>query len=308
MDEKSVAIILLNWNAYNDTVECLHSLEKLVYQNFHVFLVDNDSKDQSYEKLRAGQLSGAFNLQLTIIQSGSNMGCAGGNNVGMKAAYEQGYEYLWMLNNDTIVDQHSLTRLVDEMETDHKIGIVGSKIINMNNNLVWFAGGSINPYLGTSKPYGIDQQESEEFNMRKEVDFVVGCSMLFRRELIELIGWLDEDYFIYYEDTDWNLKAKKAGMKIVYVPDSLIYHKESSSTKSEELSPHYAYYLMRNGYLFVKRNNPKYKMIALLYMAYRIVKFHLLYVLNKDNKLKRSRMIFKGALHGLRNQIGQFSD
>ncbi|MFB1081792.1 glycosyltransferase family 2 protein [Jeotgalibacillus sp. JSM ZJ347] len=308
MDEKSVAIILLNWNAYNDTVECLHSLEKLVYRNFRVFLVDNDSKDQSYEKLRADQLSGAFSLPLTIIQSGSNIGCAGGNNVGLKAAYEEGYEYLWMLNNDTIVDQHSLTRLVEEMETNVQIGIVGSKIINMNNNLVWFAGGSINQYLGTSTPYGIDRQESEKFNTRKEVGFVVGCSMLFRRELIDLIGWLDEDYFIYYEDTDWNLKAKKAGMKIVYVPDSLIYHKESSSTKSEELSPHYAYYLMRNGYLFVKRNNPKYKLIALLYMTYRIVKFHLLYVWNKDHKLKRSRMIFKGALHGLKNQNGQFSD
>lgn len=308
MNEKSVAIILLNWNAYHDTVECLYSLEKLSYQNFHVFLVDNDSKDQSYERLRADQLSGAFSIPLTMIQSGGNIGCAGGNNVGMKAAYEQGYEYLWMLNNDTIADQHSLTRLVEEMESDKEIGIVGSKIINMNNNLVWFAGGSINQYLGTSKPYGIDQPESEKFNERKEVDFVVGCSMLFRRELIELIGWLDEDYFIYYEDTDWNLKAKKAGMKIVYVPDSLIYHKESSSTKSEELSPHYAYYLMRNGYLFVKRNNPKYKGIALFYMAYRIVKFHLLYVFNKDNKLKRSRMIFKGALHGVRNQIGQFSD
>ncbi|TFE00022.1 glycosyltransferase family 2 protein [Jeotgalibacillus sp. R-1-5s-1] len=308
MSDPSVAIILLNWNAYHDTVDCLRSLENLNYRNFHVFVVDNDSKDQSWERLKADEISGVFNLPLTMIQSGKNMGCAGGNNIGFKAAYEKGYQYLWMLNNDTIADPDSLQKLVEEMQSDRQIGIVGSKIINMNNNLVWFAGGSINQYLGTSKPYGIDQHEQEKFNIKKEVDFVVGCSMLFRRELLEIIGWLEEDYFIYYEDTDWNLKVKKAGMKIIYVPDSLIYHKESSSTKSEELSPYYAYYLMRNGYLFVTRNNPKYKFIALMYMTYRIVKFHLLYVLRKDNKLKRSKMIFIGAWHGVTNQIGQFSE
>ncbi|MBM4764473.1 glycosyltransferase family 2 protein [Bacillus sp. B15-48] len=302
----SVAIILLNWNGYQDTFECLKSLECLTYPNFHVFVVDNASTDDSYSKFIKDQEGDTFKLPLTFIQSGSNLGCAGGNNVGIRTAYEQGFDYYWMLNNDTYVEPEALSKLVEVIDDDEQVGIVGSKIYNINNNLLWFAGGTINPYLGTSRPIGINEKDYGQYDKMKEVDFIVGCSMLFRKELIQKIGFLDEDYFIYYEDTDWNLKAKRAGMKIVYVPSSIIHHKESSSTKSADLSPYYAYYLMRNGYLMVCRNNAKYKWLAFMYIFIRIIKFHILYVLNCDNKLKRSSMIIKGAIHGIKNKKGQY--
>ncbi|WP_409303474.1 glycosyltransferase family 2 protein [Peribacillus sp. SCS-155] len=306
MNSASAAIILLNWNGYHDTFECLKSLESLTYPNFHVFVVDNASYDDSFIKLTSDQESGEFNINITLIQSGSNLGCAGGNNVGFRTAYEQGFDYYWMLNNDTYVEPDSLSKLIEVMDRDKKIGIVGSKIYNANNNLLWFAGGSINPYLGTSTPFGIDEEDCGQYDKMKEVDFIVGCSMLFRKEVIQLIGFLEEDYFIYYEDTDWNIRAKKAGWKIVYVPESIVYHKESSSTKSADLSPYYAYYLIRNGYLMVSRNNAKYKWIAFLYLFFRVIKFHILYVIKSDNKAKRSSMILKGAFHGLTNKTGQY--
>ena len=302
----SVAIILLNWNGYQDTYECLKTLETLTYPHFHVFLVDNDSSDDSFTRLKEDQASGKFNVGLTCIQSGGNLGCAGGNNVGIKKAYEQGFDYYWMLNNDTYVDPEALSTLVEVIDGEQKVGIVGSKIYYADTKLLWFAGGSVNPYIGTSKMIGIDEEDKGQYDEMKEVDFIVGCSMLFRKEVIEYIGYLEEDYFIYYEDTDWNIRAKKAGWKIIYVPSSIIYHKESSSTKSSDLSPYYAYYLIRNGYLMVSRINANYKWIAFMYLFIRILKFHILYVLKSNNKLRRSSMILKGAFHALTDKRGQY--
>ena len=184
----SVAVILLNWNGYQDTYECLKSLETLSYPNFHVFLVDNDSSDDSFTKLKKDQESGKFNVGLTCIQSGGNLGCAGGNNVGIKRAYEQGFDYYWMLNNDTYVDPDALSTLVEVIENDKKVGIVGSKIYYADTKLLWFAGGSVNPYIGTSKMIGIEEEDKGQYDEMKEVDFIVGCSMLFSREVIESLG------------------------------------------------------------------------------------------------------------------------
>lgn len=302
----SVAIILLNWNGYNDTYECLKSLESLDCNDFHVFLVDNASTDGSYQRLVEDNQSGQFRVKVTCIQSGANLGCAGGNNVGIKAAYEQGYEYFWMLNNDTYVDRKALSALMDVIEADDQIGIVGSKIYFADTKLLWFAGGEVNPYAGTSRNIGINEEDRGQYDELSEVDFIVGCSMLFRRELIKEIGFLEEDYFIYYEDTDWNVRAKKHGWKIMYVPKSIIYHKESSSTKSDDLSPYYAYYLIRNGYLMASRIYKNYKWIAFLSLLIRIVKFHILYVLKSKNKKIRSSFIIKGALHGIKQKTGQY--
>ena len=299
-----VAIIILNWNGYDDTYECIKSLGNLQYSDFHVFLVDNASGDGSYQKLTKDTLSGEFHVQVTCIQSGANLGSAGGNNVGIKVAFEKGYKYFWMLNNDTYVDHRALSSLMEVIESDPTIGIVGSKIYYANTDLLWFAGGSVNPYTGTSKHYGIHEQDWGQHDQLRDVNFIVGCSMLFRRELIEQIGYLEEDYFIYYEDTDWNVRAKKSGWKIMYVPDSVIYHKESSSTKSDDLSPYYGYYLIRNGYLMVSRIYKSYKWLAFISLLIRIVKFHILYVLKSRNKKVRSMLIIKGALHGIKQRTG----
>lgn len=301
-----VAIILLNWNGYNDSYECIKSLEYLDYNNFHVFLVDNASTDGSYEKLVQDNRLGKFNVEVTCIQSGGNLGSAGGNNVGINAAYELGYDYFWMLNNDTYVDNIALSALINVIDADQKIGIVGSKIYFADSKRLWFAGGEVNPYMGTSKHFGINEEDHGQYDDINEVDFIVGCSMLFRRELVEEIGLLEEDYFIYYEDTDWNVRAKRNGWKIIYVPQSIIYHKESSSTKADDLSPYYGYYLIRNGYLMASRMARNYKWMAMISLLIRIVKFHILYVLKSKNKRTRSNLIMKGAIHGIKQRTGPY--
>ena len=304
----SAAVILLNLNGYDDTYACIKSLETLIYDNFHVFLVDNDSSDDSYQKLMEDNHSGRFKVGVTCIQSGGNIGCAGGNNVGIKAAFELGYDYYWMLNNDTLVEKDALSALVDVIEADSSIGIIGSKIYFAGTNILWSAGGHVNPYTSESYQYGYFEEDRGKYEEIKEVDFIVGCSMLFRRELIEDIGFLQEDYFLLYEDTDLNVRAKRAGWKIVYTPHSIIHHKESSSTQSEDTSPFYSYYLIRNGYLMAMRNNKRFKWIAFLYMLVRIVKYHIVFVYrSKTKRWIRSKLIFKGALHGLIRKSGQYT-
>ncbi len=303
--KQSVAIILLNWNTYQDSYECLKSLESLTYTNFHVFLVDNGSTDGSLEKLMKDKESGKFHVELTFVQSETNLGCPGGNNLGIKKAYEQGYDFYWMLNTDTYVESNTLSTLVDAIRSDKEIGMVGSKILYADTKFIWSAGGNLNPYKGTTTQIGIDEEDYGQYDKMKEVTFLVGCSMLFSKELVDSIGFLEEDYFFLYEDTDYNLKAIKAGWKLVYVPSSIVYHKETA--KKTDLSPYYAYYLIRNGYLMVSRLNNQYKWLAFLYLIIRIIKFHKVFVLNRANKLRRSKLILKGAFHGLQNRTGQYT-
>ncbi|MGG3006521.1 glycosyltransferase family 2 protein [Geobacillus stearothermophilus] len=294
--DKDVAIIILNWNAYDDTFECLKSLEHLTYPYFHVFLVDNDSQDDSFKKLQQDYKEGKFNLDITFIRTGANLGFAGGNNVAIKEAYNQGYQYFWLLNNDTVVDPNALTPLVEVLEKDKQVGIVGSKIYYYGTNKIWFAGGKVNTWTGTSAHIGFKEEDKGQYNQLKEVDYITGCSLCFRKEILETVGYMKEDYFLYYEETDWNLKSSNNGWKIVYVPESVVYHKVSISTGGESNpSPYVAFYDIRNGYWMVKSTQMKYKwMTAYLYKYYKALKKLIkIAVCDYDRKLLRIKLIIK---------------
>lgn len=305
--DPSVAIILLNWNGYNDTYECLKSLETLEYSNFHVFLVDNASKDDSFVKLTNDFEEGQFSVKMTLMQSGGNLGFAGGNNVAIKKAYDQGYQYIWLLNNDTTINSDALSTLVNVIHNDDSIGIVGSKIYFAGTDLIWFAGGNVNVYTGATNHIGIRDTDLGQYNKIKEVSYIVGCSLLFRRELIDRLGYLVEDYFLYFEDTDWNIRAKQAGWKVVYVPTSIVHHKVSSSQKSNDVSPQVPYYLIRNAYLMVSRTQKRLgvRMTAVLHVLWKVVMHHIrLFLRNQNNKRLRSGLIFKGAVDAIKEKAG----
>ena len=304
---RSVAIILLNWNSYVDTSECLKSLEKLAYDPFHVYIVDNLSGDNSFEKLKEDSEAGAFSIGITFIQSGGNLGFAGGNNKGIKQAYEDGYQYIWLLNNDTTVDEYALTPLVEVIEEDEQIGIVGSKIYFADSGLLWFAGGEVNCYSGGTHHIGYKEKDKGQYDDIKPVKYIVGCSLLFRREVIESIGYLEEDYFLYYEDTDWNIRAARKGWKVLYVPNSIVYHKVSSASSSKEVAPFFAYYNIRNAYLMILRNEGSLaRFSAFFNVLWNVFEYHVRVILkNQDSKRRRSRLILLGAIDGLRAKSGK---
>ncbi|MBU3191210.1 glycosyltransferase family 2 protein [Clostridium bowmanii] len=258
--EPLIYIILLNYNGYKDTIECVRSIEKINYENYKLVIVDNNSKDGSEEIFKK-------KLQkYKIIQTNCNKGFAGGNNIGIKYAVYEGAQYVLLLNNDTLVEAEFLTNLMDEtLKEEDKPGIsIGKIYYNSGIKKIWYAGGGINYLKGESFQIGCGETDDGKYDRKKNVDFATGCMMLINKEVIEKVGYLSEDYFLYYEDTDYCMKVSKAGYKILYCPKSVIYHKVSASTVA--LSEIYQFYMCRNRYLFIKRNfKDKYRVIATIY-------------------------------------------
>lgn len=304
-DEKPnerVAIIILNWNNYEDTFECLKTLEKLNYTQFSVFLVDNNSNDGSFEKLQSNYKSGLFSIDIEFIQTNDNLGFAAGNNIAIQRAYEQGFEFFWLLNNDTIVNSNTLNPLVETLKQKKDVGIVGSKIYYYNSDEIWFIGGKVNCLTGSAKHISTKKMQGKNLNSAlMEVDYITGCSLFFRRQLIDSVGYMNNDYFLYYEETDWNVRARKKGWKIMLASESDLYHKVSFSSGGENnKAPYVAYYDIRNGYVFAYRNFSKViSSIALICMFWKAVKYCVkLVVLRQNRKLERVWYIYRGLVDG----------
>ncbi|MCK5475868.1 MAG: glycosyltransferase family 2 protein [Candidatus Pacebacteria bacterium] len=245
--EKKVYIILLNWNGKEDTLECLKSFEKIKYNNYEVIVVDNGSEDDSVSKIRK------YYPKINIIENKKNLGFAGGNNVGIEYAIDNCADYVLLINNDTIVEEDFLTELVKVGESDEKIGLLGSKIyFHSEKKRIWTAGGKVNWLKNKGTHIGLDEIDVGQYDRIREVGYLTGCCLLIKREVIEKIGGLEESYFLYYEDTDFSLRAQNIGYKCVYVPESKIYHKISRSIKPG--SANYIYYHVRNGLVMARRS------------------------------------------------------
>ena len=249
MPHPKVFIIILNWNGLKDTLECLESVFKLDYPNFEVIVVDNGSTDNSVEVIRKAY------PQVILIENKKNLGYAEGNNVGIRYALKHGADYVWLLNNDTVVDADALKNLVKVAEKNENVGILGSKIYYYDKpNIICFAGATIDWEKGTSPHIGDGEIDKGQYDAIKEVDRVTGCSMLVKKEVCETIGLLDENFFLYVEEVDWCVRAKKAGFKCMIVPDSKVYHKISISVK--KISNFYkTYYMNRNFLYLIKKNH-----------------------------------------------------
>ena len=245
MSTQKVFIILLNWNNWNETRECLASLRKVTYDNFEVIVVDNGSEEEEREKIRSVHTT--YSIQHTIY-SDTNLGFAGGNNVGIRYALERGADYIMLLNNDAIAAPDFLTELVEAAESDPSYGILGSKIYKHGTKGVAFAGGRVNAFLtkGSHTTYNI------QYTTYYPVDYITGAAMLVKREVIEKVGLMREEYFLYYEDVDWCLRARNAGYRCILVPASKAWHKVSATNK--EGSPSYIYYHTRNALMLAKLN------------------------------------------------------
>ncbi|MDN3954727.1 glycosyltransferase family 2 protein [Sporolactobacillus laevolacticus] len=301
MNQPSVAIILVNWNGYKDTKECLESLTLMSYSNFQVFIVDNCSTDNSYEKLESLVKNNNYSYKINLLKTERNLGFAGGNNVAIKLVQSMGIKYIWLLNNDTIVENKALYALIDCMEKRKDVGIAGSKIYYYKNNIIWFAGGKFDIRTGKTAHIGYKKKDDGSYNTVKEVDYITGCSLIFRTDLINEIGYISEDYFLYYEETDFNIKAFQHGWKIIIVPESKIYHKVSMASGGEKnISPITEYYYTRNRYWVCKRNSSGIHYLAFLYMVYKSVKnIAKIIVKNQTNKSVRIKYILKGIRDAL---------
>lgn len=220
-----VYIILVTWNRKDDTLECLRSLKKISYPRYRILVVDNASADGTQEAVRS-----EF-PDVEYIYNQRNLRYGGGNNVGIRHALDCGAEYLLLLNNDTTVASDFLTQLVDAAEKNPIVGMAGPKIYFYDQpNRIWYAGGKISWWQGWLSHRGIREIDTGQYNREEPTDFITGCCILARKNVIENIGLLDESYFIYGEDVDWCLRARNAGFTLLYVPNANVWHKLSVST------------------------------------------------------------------------------
>ena len=241
-----VTIIILNWNGLADTLACLESLMHLDYTgDCEILVVDNGSTDGSPPIIRE-RFPG-----VTLIEVGENLGFTGGNNVGLQWALERGSDYALLLNNDTEVAPDFLRLLVKAAETDPQVGIAGPTIYYYEEpQTVWSAGGGIDWQRGTTWMVGLDERDTGQFGETpREMDFVTGCALLVKRDVLQRVGLLDDRFFTYYEDTEWCVRARRAGFKIVHVPATKMWHKIPLDAR--ENSETVYYYMIRNRLLFL---------------------------------------------------------
>lgn len=280
---KRVSIILVNWNGWQDTIECLQSLRQLNYAPFRVIVCDNGSIDNSISRIKSwadqqklgyveyqratAEAGGALDADplLTLIRNDENLGFAGGNNIGLQHVMARGdADYCWLLNNDTVVDPDALTHLVARMHTQPTVGICGSTIrfFHDRQRIQALGGGHYCRWIGLPWHYGRYTRWGGEISRHRAeawMNYVEGASMLVSRQFLDEVGLLCEDYFLYFEEADWAIRAE-GRFKLAYAPESIIYHKVGGSigTSSNPAKMSYIsdYYNIRNRLLFTRRFYP----------------------------------------------------
>ncbi len=252
-----ISAIVVNWNAREDTRECIESLLKSDHPGLEVILVDNASSDGSVEYLR--------NLfpNITILANKENERFALGSNKGMRLAIERGAQFLFLLNNDAVVEEKTVGALLRAMESTPGAGLVGPKILYFSRkDVIWSAGGEVSFWRGMTRHRGIRQKDAGQFDRTADVGYLTGCALMAGRELVEKIGYLDPAFYIYGEDADWCLRAREAGFRVVYVPEARVWHKVSLSTGGE-FSPVKLYEKTRSNLLLFARHARPYHWITI---------------------------------------------
>jgi len=248
--EPQAAIIVLNWNGCADTLECLGSLRRLDYPARHV-VVDNGSVDESVRIIRE-----KF-PEVELIETGANLGYAGGNNVGIRAMLERGAKYLVLLNNDTIMDPDALTKLIQAGESRPEAGIFGARIVAYDDPERVLYAGAVEVSEGAYYSFLTDCGNGAKGAGQElyPAPFVHGAGFMIRASMLAQIGLLDERYFLYFEETDFCSRARLHGHRIVVVPSATIRHKVSRSMGGEG-SPLQNYFKTRNHLYWARRYMP----------------------------------------------------
>ena len=247
-----VAIIILNYNGTEDTHACVESCLGLTYPNYRIIVVDNRSDDPT-----VGDLLGKF-PDVELLQAGENLGYAGGNNVGIRRALERGADYVLLLNNDTRVDAAILRELVSFWKANPGCGSLGCRIVLADRpGILQHLGGFVGfePFRGYHKGDGL--VDHGDYPPAVECDYNTGCALFTSREVLEVQGLLSEDYFLYWEDMDFGLRLKKAGLRNFCVTAAVVYHKVSASQAGGRHPLRY-YYTARNRMLIAQRFFPAY--------------------------------------------------
>lgn len=298
-------IIIVNWKRASDTCACVNSLIHGVVDPISIVVCENGSPDNSgteiddflsiaLVRISRGNVGGAAIIDyfkstptslsvplVTLVLGKENLGFAGGNNMALSATHPNvSSDYVWFLNNDTEVEPDTLKNMIDRMQDDQKIGICGSTLIYAHDrNTIQALGGAVySKWTGAVREIG--NQNSRFFpvdrdTVESEMDYVSGASMLVSRRFLEEVGLISEDYFLYFEEIDWAVRARKAGYRLGYAPDAIVYHKEGAalgSGKSGGRSLLAEFYGVRNRLIFTRKFFPWALPTVFVFSALQVVR------------------------------------
>lgn len=294
--DPSVAIILVNWNGYAFTVDCLESLRKIDFPDFKIILVDNASQNNE------GALLKSKFPEIDLIENDTNLGFAGGNNVGIRKALDDGYSHVMLLNNDTVVEPDFLGEMLRKFSQNPNLGVVQPLICFLHDRMkIWSAGGKWNQFLCRAITRG-DRKNLEEYEARDgSLDWATGCCMLMARSSLLDVGLLNESYFTYFEDVDWSLRFKKKGYDIELASQAVIYHEAGASSKKKHsegtLSATVFYYHVRNQFFLVRSESQGLQII--LAGSYHLARFVLwMGYFCARGRFQKLKAVARGIKHG----------
>jgi len=249
--EPSVFIVVLNWNGKADTLTCLHSLQDVADKKTRVVVVDNGSTDGSVVAIRAAH------PEVPVIETGRNLGYAGGNNVGIRHAIAEGADFVLVLNNDTVCAPDMIDRLLQAAAKHPGAGMFCPRIFYMHDpGRVWFDGArwkSAKLYFGFP---GKDRLESELPADEREIDYACGAALFVRAEVVRQVGAFDERYFLVWEEADWCFRAREKGWTSMVVPAARVWHRVGASFGTEA-SPLRTYFSSRNRLVWLSRHGTR---------------------------------------------------
>lgn len=295
-----VFIIVLNWENAPDTIECLESVFKLTSNNFQVVVCDNASTDQSLQQVREwlarqrhsvkeldelelSLVKGTLDVAVIIIRNSRNYGYAGGNNRGLQYALtaSKGDSFAWIINNDVVLDANALATLQAAGAARPEISFFGSTILNYrgHNEIQTQGGDRFYPWVGMSHRIGEGRLVGEKLSqsgVEAQLSYIVGAAVFVRLNAVGELGLMEEKYFLYFEEVDWATRARRQGLKLGYVPDSLVYHKEGSSIGSSAFAKHKSlladYYGVKNRIVLTRKLFPWFLPTVYLAMLFTLLK------------------------------------
>lgn len=243
----SVVAVVLNWNNLPDTLESVQSLRRSDYENLAVWVVDNDSREDPTRELELEHPG------IRVLRNATNLGYGGGNNTGLKRAIAEGADYVLLLNNDAVVAPDTVQRLVSALESDLRIAMATPTVFYSDRPTeVYWDGGFVDWKTGDT-PHDSRRLSTHDGIVSSE--WLDGCALLVRTVAAREIGLLDERYFLYFEDAEWSVRARRRGWTNVVVRAGQVWHKVSRSTGGTA-NPAVRFYYLRNRYLFMKTHNP----------------------------------------------------
>jgi hypothetical protein len=297
MNSPLVFAVILNTNRREDTLACLASLYASTYPNSKVIVLDNRSTDGSVEAIRS-----AF-PDIDVVDLKNNLGYAGNNNVGVEMALRQGADWVWVLNEDTVFDADCLTRLVEVGEADPKVGIVGPMVYHHDEpGVIQSAGGMLGKFW-QSRHLGQNEADHGQYRDPLQVEWISGCAILVRRAVIEQVGALDSKFFIYWEETEWCIRASRGGWRIVHVPSARLWHK--GVQRNYQPKPAFFYYGTRNHlYTLAKHKAPASAWLYTIFQMFRTLLSWTIKQRWRSRKDHRNAM-WRGVMDFLQHRVGR---